>query len=194
MRSIPGLLVTSPAHPKSGPFPPPALPGFDGTTSLSVTPRRPGLSLAGVRLGYVPTAGASRVASISLCRHAVAITPVGPQAGSIRSPETCGNGLPRVFGGSAPTLVFSRPAQRSRMLRPAYSRHRLAALSIEGFDDFVTSVVAPIATGWSKSCRVGIAPTENRRLCTAHIDSRRLYPSLSLTSKLSGRGPLQRLR
>src|ERR1700682_6532425 len=54
------------------------------------------------------------------------------------------------------------------MLRPAYSRHRLAALSIEGFDDFVTSIVAPIATGWSESYRVGIAPTEDRHLCTAH--------------------------
>jgi hypothetical protein len=97
-------------------------------------------------------------------------------AGSFRSPEACGFGLPRVFGGSAPTLVFSRPAQRSRVLRPACSRHRLAALSIEGFDDFVTSIVAPIATGWSKSCRVGIAPTEDRRLSTAHKDSRPLSP------------------
>src|SRR6476661_9016473 len=45
------MLVASTASPKSGPFPPPALPGFPGTTNLSVTPRRPGLSLAGVRLG-----------------------------------------------------------------------------------------------------------------------------------------------
>jgi hypothetical protein len=42
--------------PKSGPFPPPALPGFDGTMDLSDSPRRPGLSLAGVRLGPAPTA------------------------------------------------------------------------------------------------------------------------------------------
>src|SRR5437870_12078257 len=33
---------------------------------------------------------------------------------------------------------------------------------------FLTSTAAPIATGWSESCRVGIAPTEDRRLCTAH--------------------------
>ena len=41
-------------------------------------------------------------------------------------------------------------------------------LSIEGFGAFVTSTTAPIATGWSNSCRVGIAPTEDRRLSTAH--------------------------
>ncbi len=32
----------------------------------------------------------------------------------------------------------------------------------------ITSITAPIATGWSDSCRVGFAPTEDRRLFTAH--------------------------
>ena len=32
---------------------------------------------------------------------------------------------------------------------------------------FVTSMTAPIASGWS-GCRVGLAPTGKRRLCTAH--------------------------
>jgi hypothetical protein len=41
-------------------------------------------------------------------------------------------------------------------------------LSIEGFSDLVASTAAPIATGWSESCRVGIAPTEDKHLCTAH--------------------------
>src|SRR6202045_2930776 len=39
---------------------------------------------------------------------------------------------------------------------------------IEGFSHFVTSMTAPIASGWS-DCRVGLAPTGKRRLCTAHI-------------------------
>jgi len=39
-----------------------------------------------------------------------------------------------------------------------------AALSIRGFGEFVTSLAAPIATGWNDSCRVGITPTEDRRL------------------------------
>src|SRR6202022_1307499 len=38
---------------------------------------------------------------------------------------------------------------------------------IEGFSHFVTSMTAPIASGWS-DCRVGLAPTGKRRLVTAH--------------------------
>jgi hypothetical protein len=47
---------------------------------------------------------------------------------------------------------------------------------IEGFSHFVTSMAAPIASGWS-GCRVGLTPTGKRRLCTAHanIGSRRPY-------------------
>src|SRR3982075_2511154 len=42
---------------------------------------------------------------------------------------------------------------------------------IEGFSHFVTSMTAPIASGWS-DCRVGFAPTGKRRLCTAHTQLR----------------------
>jgi hypothetical protein len=41
---------------------------------------------------------------------------------------------------------------------------------IEGFSHFVTSMTAPIASGWS-GCRVGLAPTGKRRLVTAHTQS-----------------------
>src|SRR6202162_6083118 len=41
---------------------------------------------------------------------------------------------------------------------------------IEGFSHFVTSMTAPIASGWS-GCRVGLAPTGKRRLCTAHANT-----------------------
>jgi len=37
----------------------------------------------------------------------------------------------------------------------------------EGFSHFVTSIAAPVASGWS-GCRVGFAPTGKRRLVTAH--------------------------
>jgi hypothetical protein len=106
------LLFTASRSPTSfaTPFPPPALPGFDGTTSLSATPRRPGLSRAGVRLrGILSPLGFPVLPSISLYRHAVAITPVGPPEGSSRSPETCDRGLPRVRGGSAPQQMFRGP-------------------------------------------------------------------------------------
>ena len=53
-------------------------------------------------------------------------------------------------------------------LRPAYSPHRRAACFLEGFDGFVTSTAAPIATGWSDLCRVGIAPTEELHLFTTN--------------------------
>src|SRR5207253_3540102 len=56
----------------------------------------------------------------------------------------------------------------------------LTVLYIRGFGSFVTSTTAPIATGWSESCRVGIAPTEDRRLVTAHNGDRRgVLPSQS---------------
>jgi hypothetical protein len=41
---------------------------------------------------------------------------------------------------------------------------------IEGFSHFVTSMTAPIASGWS-GCRARLAPTGKRRLCTAHANS-----------------------
>src|SRR3954453_2445325 len=42
-------------------------------------PRRPGLSLAGVRLGSrFPPLGLPALQQLPVCRHAVTITPVGP--------------------------------------------------------------------------------------------------------------------
>src|ERR1700723_4408181 len=41
---------------------------------------------------------------------------------------------------------------------------------IEGFSHFVTSMTAPIASGWG-GCRVGLAPTGKRRLCSAHANN-----------------------
>ncbi len=40
----------------------------------------------------------------------------------------------------------------------------------EGFSHFVTSMTAPVASGWSGG-RVGLAPTGKRRLTTAHTRS-----------------------
>jgi hypothetical protein len=39
---------------------------------------------------------------------------------------------------------------------------------------FNTSMTAPVASGWS-GCRVGLAPTGKRRLCTAHATSGLLH-------------------
>src|SRR6476660_8374061 len=75
----------------------------------------------------------------------------------------------RFYGqGSEAAGPFSqRHCSHSRMRIAATSdRHRL----IEDFSHFVTSMTAPIASGWT-DCRVGLAPTGKRRLCTAHTHS-----------------------
>ena len=51
--------------------------------------------------------------------------------------------------GSACATSFSRLAQRSLTLRPAHSPSHLVTLYTEGFSHFVTSMTAPIASGWS---------------------------------------------
>jgi len=48
---------------------------------------------------------------------------------------------------------------------------------IKGFSYFVTSITAPIASGWSDNRRVGFSPTGKRRLFTAHARSSHLLLS-----------------
>src|SRR5208337_4512245 len=104
-------------------------------------PSQPGLSLASCQLIYTAiTAGTSRVAHGPLCLHAVANTPAGRME-FVRSYDSIRFGLPRNRGGSAPALVFSRPAQRSLTLRPARSPSRLATLYTRGFSSLVASTV-----------------------------------------------------
>jgi hypothetical protein len=56
-------------------------------------------------------------------------------------------------------------------LRPAHSRgHLYVTCYTEGFSHFVTSMTAPVASGWS-GCRVGLSPTGKRRPLTAHTCS-----------------------
>jgi hypothetical protein len=82
--------------------------------------------------------------------------------------------FPERVVGSACASSFSRIAQRSLALRPAHSRCHLFVTRLpEGFSHFVTSMTAPVASGWSIR-RVGFTPTGKRRLITAHTLSRRL--------------------
>jgi len=53
----------------------------------------------------------------------------------------------------------------------------------EGFSHFVTSMTAPVASGWS-SCRVGFSPTGKRRLYTAHRHSGH-WPGLALNGSVA---------
>jgi hypothetical protein len=60
--------------------------------------------------------------------------------------------------------AFTRVTACTLALSPIRDTHS------EGFSYFVTSIAAPVASGWSGR-RVGFAPTGKRRLVTAHTHS-----------------------
>ena len=118
-------------------------------------PRAPSLSLAGVRLVIADHAlGLPVLRALSLCtcrRH----YPGAAAGRRPRSSHPAVSAFPDNVVGSACTSSFSRPAQRSLTLRPAHSRcHQFVTTLIEGFSHFVTSIAAPVASGWS-GCRGG---------------------------------------
>jgi len=104
-----------------------------------------------------------------LYRHAIAITPAGP-LGALRSlpqrrrPSPCCRWV-----GSRITLFKACSAFTARYGLPT-RQVTIMTFYTKGFDCFVTSAATPIATGWSDSCRVGISPTEEPRLRTAHCN------------------------
>jgi hypothetical protein len=76
----------------------------------------------------------------------------------------------------SPKTLSGRPAHRHfRGLLGVHSRYGLYTRAAtvfrdtlsEGFSHFVTSMTAPVASGWSGR-RVGLTPTGKRRLSTAH--------------------------
>ena len=80
--------------------------------------------------------------------------------------------FPLYTQGRLPRHTFSGPARRSLALRPAPSRNRFyTALCIEGFDEFVTSFAASIATGRSNLLPgQDLHPPENNNMnSTAHV-------------------------
>src|SRR5271154_709333 len=105
------------------------------------------------------------------CVHAVATTPaqrLGPA--SLTSPQSC---------QPSPIWQSGRPVHRHfRGLLGVHSRYGLHTRAVTvyrdtltvGFSHFVTSMTAPVASGWS-GCRVGLTPTGKRRLSTAHANS-----------------------
>ncbi len=136
-------------------------------------PRAPGLSLTGIRLVIADHAmGLPVLRALSLCtccRHyypgAATGTSISPtHASRISLPRKgCRVGLRIVLFEAC--SAFTRVAACTLALSPI--RDTLS----EGFSYFVTSIAAPVASGWS-GCRVGFAPTGKRRLFTAHATSR----------------------
>ena len=135
-------------------------------------PRAPSLSLAGVRLGIAAHALGSpvlRTLSLCTCCRQYPGTATG-RTTSLNSPESC---------QPSPIWQSGRPVHCPfRGLLGVHSRYGLHTRAVtvyrdtlsEGFSHFVTSIAAPVASGWSV-CRVGFAPTGKRRLFTAHAKS-----------------------
>jgi len=103
-------------------------------------------------------------------RHAVANTPAEHQAAYFAR-YTRYDSFPRIhcrvsfrignFGAcSAFTTRYGLPGRRATFM----------ALYTKGFHRFVTSTMAPVASGRSETCRVGFAPTGKLRLSTAHVN------------------------
>jgi len=135
---------------------------------LSDSPRRPACPSRASGWSSLTTPWGSPVLrSLSLCtccRHYP-----GTAAGRITS-------LIHPAVSAFPIWQSSRPAHRPfRGLLGVHSRYGLHTRAVtvyrdtltRGFSHFVTSIAAPVASGWS-GCRVGLAPTGKRRLSTAH--------------------------
>jgi hypothetical protein len=151
--------------------PPPALPGFRGTANLSATPGRPICPSRASGWSSLTTPWGFPCCVRFPCVHAVATTPAQRLGVLLRSLHPAVSAFPDMAVGSACALSFSRFARRS--LR--YGLHTRAVTVYrdpltEGFSHFVTSIAAPVASGWSAR-RVGFAPTGKRRLSTAHASS-----------------------
>ena len=111
------ISLPSKACQKQGAFPPSALPDFNGTIPLSDS--RPGqnlLALLRATTSYLERV--SHVAQVTFltCRPHY---PGRSERALVTVPCLFCFGLPRILGGSASTTLLSRPAQGSRVLRPA---------------------------------------------------------------------------
>ena len=141
----------------SGPFPPPELPGFPGTTSLSATrcspawpSRASGWDLASLRIGF-PVLPQS-----PMCRHAFTITPVGSRVlivhdEGVSAPRFSPRRRPSPSSWRVGSHVATFEACSVFTTRYGLPTRRTAfrCVCLEGSDGFVTSAAAPIASGWS---------------------------------------------
>src|SRR3954468_22053916 len=126
------------------------------------------LSLAGLRLVIADHAmGLPVLRTLSLCtccRH----YPGAAAGRTLRSASPSRISLPRKGCRVGLRIVlFEACSAFTRVAACTLALSPIRDTLIEGFSHFVTSMTAPIASGWS-DCRVGLAPTGKRRLCTAH--------------------------
>src|SRR6266481_9415445 len=84
--------------------------------------------------------------------------------------------MEEVTSGVKYMLDFRSPIQGLLRVNSRYGLHTRAVIVrrdtlTRGFSHLVTSMTAPVASGWS-GCRVGLAPTRKRCLFTAHTQRR----------------------
>jgi hypothetical protein len=131
-------------------------------------PMAPDLSLAGTRLVIADRAmGLPVLRTLSLCtcrRHY-------PGAASERIVSLISSrriSLPRKgCRVDLRIVLFEACSAFTRVTACTLALSPIRDTLIEGFSHFVSSMTAPVASGWS-GCRVGLAPTGKRRLVTAH--------------------------
>src|SRR5882724_1185312 len=131
-------------------------------------PRAPGLSLAGIRLviaGHAMGLPVLRTLSLcTCCRH----YPGAAAGRTLRSTSPSRISLPRKGRRVGLRIVlFEACSAFTRVTACTLALSPIRDTLTEGFSHFVSSMTAPVASGWS-GCRVGLAPTGKRRLSTAH--------------------------
>src|ERR1051325_723287 len=122
---------SSKAHQKPGSFPPPALPGFNSTMTLSDTRPMPPL-VCGVEAATSDPDGSPSITRITLPTCCVQY-PGRPNRCICRL-LPCPRGLPRAKDGSASASTLSRPARTSLTLRPVGSLDRPRRPLSRGFN------------------------------------------------------------
>src|SRR5258707_15274658 len=70
--------------------------------------------------------------------------------------------------GLSPHTPCQSPGALTHVAACTLARSPIRDPLTRGFRHFVSSMPAPVASGWSDSRRVGLAPTGKRRLLTAH--------------------------
>src|ERR1019366_476030 len=135
-------------------------------------PNAPGLSLTGVRL-IIPdhAKGLPVLGALSLCtccRH----YPGAADGRTRRSYSPIHISLPRKGCRVGLHIVLFEACSAFTHVAAPHTRAvtEFRDQLSEGFRHFVTSMPAPVASGWSGR-RVGLAPTGKRRLFMAHIRS-----------------------
>jgi hypothetical protein len=149
----------------------------------------PSLSLAGFRLVIADHAlGLPVLRALSLCtccRH----YPGAAAGRTLRSASPSRISLPRKGCRVGLRIVlFEDCSAFTRVTACTLALSPIRDTLIEGFSHFVTSMTAPIPSGWS-GCRVGFAPTGKRRLVTAHTHGgRRICPATECCWQAAGAG------